>query len=284
MTRQELISNIRRKKSFLCIGLDTDTKKIPEHLLKEDDPIFAFNKAIIDATAPYCVAYKPNLAFYEAFGVKGLMAFEKTVKHLKQNYPDQFIIADAKRGDIGNTSQMYARTFFGEYDVDALTVAPYMGEDSVTPFIDSLTPTLSEGDGVKKNHWVILLALTSNKGSFDFQLTEDKDGERLFEKVIRKSQKWGNDENMMYVVGATRGEMFRDIRKVAPNAFLLVPGVGAQGGSLEEVCKYGMIEDCGLLVNSSRAIIYADKTENFAQVAAEKAKEVADQMAQLIHK
>ena len=282
MTRQELIANIRRKKSFLCVGLDTDLKKIPEHLLKEDDPIFAFNKAIIDATAPYCVAYKPNLAFYEAFGVKGIMAFEKTVKYLKQNYPDQFIIADAKRGDIGNTSQMYARTFFGEYDVDALTVAPYMGEDSVTPFI-SLTPTLSEGEGVKKNHWVILLALTSNKGSLDFQLTEDKDGERLFEKVIRKSQEWGNDENMMYVVGATRGELFQDIRKVAPNAFLLVPGVGAQGGSLEEVCKYGMIEDCGLLVNSSRAIIYADKTERFAQVAAEKAKEVADQMADLLN-
>ncbi len=282
MTRQELIANIQRKKSFLCVGLDTDLKKIPEHLLKEDDPIFAFNKAIIDATAPYCVAYKPNLAFYEAFGVKGLMAFEKTVKYLKQNYSDQFIIADAKRGDIGNTSQMYARTFFGEYDVDALTVAPYMGEDSVTPFI-SLTPTLSEGEGVKKNHWVILLALTSNKGSLDFQLTEDKDGERLFEKVIRKSQEWGNDENMMYVVGATRGELFQDIRKVAPNAFLLVPGVGAQGGSLEEVCKYGMIEDCGLLVNSSRAIIYADKTERFAQVAAEKAKEVADQMADLLN-
>ncbi len=282
MTRQELVANIRRKKSFLCVGLDTDLKKIPEHLLKEDDPIFAFNKAIIDATAPYCIAYKPNLAFYEAFGVKGLMAFEKTVKYLKQNYPDQFIIADAKRGDIGNTSQMYARTFFGEYDVDALTVAPYMGEDSVTPFI-SLTPTLSEGEGVKKNHWVILLALTSNKGSLDFQLTEDKDGERLFEKVIRKSQEWGNDENMMYVVGATRGEMFRDIRRVAPNAFLLVPGVGAQGGSLEEVCKYGMIADCGLLVNSSRAIIYADKTERFAQVAAEKAKEVALQMAELLN-
>ena len=282
MTRQELVANIRRKQSFLCVGLDTDLKKIPEHLLKEDDPIFAFNKAIIDATAPYCITYKPNLAFYEAFGVKGLMAFEKTVKYLKQNYPDQFIIADAKRGDIGNTSQMYARTFFGEYDVDALTVAPYMGEDSVTPFI-SLTPTLSEGEGVKKNHWVILLALTSNKGSFDFQLTEDKDGERLFEKVIRKSQEWGNDENMMYVVGATRGEMFRDIRRVAPNAFLLVPGVGAQGGSLEEVCKYGMIEDCGLLVNSSRAIIYADKTERFAQVAAEKAKEVALQMAELLN-
>jgi len=282
MTRQELIANIRRKKSFLCVGLDTDLKKIPEHLLKEDDPIFAFNKAIIDATAPYCVAYKPNLAFYEAFGVKGLMAFERTVKYLKQNYPDQFIIADAKRGDIGNTSQMYARTFFGEYDVDALTVAPYMGEDSVTPFINSLTPTHSEGEGVKKNHWVILLALTSNKGSFDFQLTEDKQGERLFEKVIRKSQEWGNDENMMYVVGATRGEMFKDIRRVAPNAFLLVPGVGAQGGSLEEVCKYGMTEDIGLLVNSSRAIIYADKSENFANIAAEKAKEIAGQMAQLL--
>ena len=282
MTRQELIANIQRKKSFLCVGLDTDLKKIPEHLLKEDDPIFAFNKAIIDATAPYCVAYKPNLAFYEAFGVKGLMAFEKTVKYLKQNYSDQFIIADAKRGDIGNTSQMYARTFFGEYDVDALTVAPYMGEDSVTPFISPL-PAPPLGECPKKNHWVILLALTSNKGSLDFQLTEDKQGERLFEKVIRKSQEWGNDENMMYVVGATRGELFQDIRRVAPNAFLLVPGVGAQGGSLEEVCKYGMIEDVGLLVNSSRAIIYADKTEHFAQVAAEKAKEVALQMAELLN-
>ena len=282
MTRKELFENIKKKQSFLCVGLDTDLKKIPEHLLKEEDPIFAFNKAIIDATAPYCVAYKPNLAFYEAFGVKGMIAFEKTVKYLKENYPDQFIIADAKRGDIGNTSKMYARTFFGEYDVDALTVAPYMGEDSVTPFLESLTPTLSEGEGATKNHWVILLALTSNKGSFDFQLTEDKDGERLFEKVIRKSQEWGNDDNMMYVVGATRGEMFKDIRKVAPKAFLLVPGIGAQGGSLEEVCKYGMIEDCGLLVNSSRAIIYADNTENFATVAAEKAKEVQQQMALLV--
>jgi orotidine-5'-phosphate decarboxylase len=283
MTRQELVANIRKKQSFLCVGLDTDLKKIPEHLLKEDDPIFAFNKAIIDATAPYCVAYKPNLAFYEAFGVKGLMAFEKTVKYLKQNYPEQFIIADAKRGDIGNTSQMYARTFFGEYDVDALTVAPYMGEDSVTPFLEQ-TSCNSPEEGAPKNHWVILLALTSNKGSFDFQLTEDKQGERLFEKVIRKSQEWAGDENMMYVVGATRGEMFRDIRRVAPNAFLLVPGVGAQGGSLEEVCKYGMIADCGLLVNSSRAIIYADKTENFAQVAAEKAKELAIQMASILNK
>ena len=279
MTRKELIENIRRKKSFLCVGLDTDLKKIPEHLLKEDDPIFAFNKAIIDATAPYCVAYKPNLAFYEAFGVKGIMAFEKTVKYLKQNYPEQFIIADAKRGDIGNTSQMYARTFFGEYDVDALTVAPYMGEDSVTPFI-SLTPTLSEGEGVKKNHWVILLALTSNKGSLDFQLTEDAQGERLFEKVIKKSQEWGTIENMMYVVGATQGRMFEDIRKVAPDHFLLVPGVGAQGGSLHEVCKYGMNKDCGLLVNSSRGIIYASNDDHFAEIAGNKARELQQEMAE----
>ena len=268
MNRKELFEQIKKKQSFLCVGLDVDLKKVPEHLLKEEDPIFAFNKAIIDATAPYCVAYKPNLAFYEAFGVKGLIAFEKTVKYLKENYPEQFIIADAKRGDIGNTSKMYARTFFGEYNVDALTVAPYMGEDSVTPFLDGYD-----------NKWVILLALTSNKGSFDFQLTEDKDGERLFEKVIRKSQEWGNDENMMYVVGATRGEMFTDIRKAAPNAFLLVPGVGAQGGSLQDVCKYGIIKDCGLLVNSSRGIIYADNTENFAKVAGEKAKELQEQMS-----
>ena len=268
LPRKELFEQIKKKQSFLCVGLDVDLKKVPEHLLKEEDPIFAFNKAIIDATAPYCVAYKPNLAFYEAFGVKGLMAFEKTVKYLKENYPEQFIIADAKRGDIGNTSKMYARTFFGEYDVDALTVAPYMGEDSVTPFLDGYD-----------NKWVILLALTSNKGSFDFQLTEDKDGERLFEKVIRKSQEWGNDENMMYVVGATRGEMFTDIRKAAPNAFLLVPGVGAQGGSLQDVCKYGIIKDCGLLVNSSRGIIYADNTENFAKVAGQKAKELQAEMA-----
>ncbi|MDE5987166.1 MAG: orotidine-5'-phosphate decarboxylase [Prevotella sp.] len=271
MTREELIAQITKKKSFLCVGLDVDLKKIPEHLLKEDDPIFAFNKAIIDATSPYCVAYKPNLAFYEAFGTKGIMAFEKTVQYLKDNYPEQFVIADAKRGDIGNTSKMYARTFFGEYDVDALTVAPYMGEDSVTPFLDGY-------DG----KWVILLALTSNKGSFDFQLTEDVEGERLFEKVIRKSQQWGNDENMMYVVGATRGEMFKDIRKVAPNAFLLVPGVGAQGGSLEDVCKYGMVKDCGLLVNSSRGIIYASNGMDFADIAGQKAKELQEQMAALL--
>ena len=268
MTRDELVTQIFKKKTFLCVGLDVDLNKIPEHLLKEEDPIFTFNKAIIDATAPYCVAYKPNLAFYEAYGVKGMISFEKTVKYLKENYPEHFILADAKRGDIGNTSKMYAKTFFGEYDVDALTVAPYMGEDSVTPFLDGY-------DG----KWVVLLALTSNKGSFDFQLTEDKEGERLFEKVIRKSQEWGNDENMMYVVGATRGEMFVDIRKVAPTSFLLVPGVGAQGGSLQDVCKYGIIKDCGLLVNSSRGIIFADKTEKFAEVSAEKAKELAEQMA-----
>ena len=266
MTRKELIQNIRDKRSFLCVGLDTDLRKVPQCILKEEDPIFAFNKAIIDATAPYCVAYKPNLAFYEAEGVKGLAAFEKTVQYLKERYPDQMIIADAKRGDIGNTSQMYARTFFETYGVDALTVAPYMGEDSVTPFIG------------KEGQWVIVLALTSNKGSLDFQLTEDKQGERLFEKVIRKSQQWGTPENMMYVVGATRGELFTDIRRVAPESFLLVPGVGAQGGSLEEVCRYGMTGDCGLIVNSSRAIIYADATENFARVAAEKAREVQQQM------
>jgi len=268
MTKQELFENIRKKQSFLCVGLDTDIKKIPEHLLHQEEPIFAFNKAIIDATAPYCVAYKPNLAFYEAFGVQGLMAFEKTVKYIRENYPDQFIIADAKRGDIGNTSAMYARTFFEAYDVDSVTVAPYMGEDSVTPFLGY------------EGKWVILLALTSNKGSHDFQLTEDAQGERLFEKVLHKSQEWANDEQMMYVVGATQGKAFEDIRKIVPNHFLLVPGIGAQGGSLEEVCKYGMTSQCGLLVNSSRAIIYADHSENFAAVAGEKAHEVQLQMAE----
>lgn len=270
MTRQELINQIKEKKTFLCVGLDTDIKKIPEHLLKEEDPIFAFNKAIIDATAPYCVAYKPNLAFYESMGVKGWISFEATIAYLKKNYPNHFIIADAKRGDIGNTSSMYARTFFEECNLDSVTVAPYMGEDSVSPFLQY------------EGKWVILLALTSNKGSHDFQLTEDKDGERLFEKVLRKSQEWGNKDNMMYVVGATQGRMFEDIRKIVPEHFLLVPGIGAQGGSLEEVCKYGMTKDCGLLVNSSRAIIYADKTENFAKVAGEEAKKVAEQMAKLL--
>lgn len=268
MNKQQLFENIKRKQSFLCVGLDTDIKKIPEHLLKEEDPIFAFNKAIIDATAPYCIAYKPNLAFYESMGVKGWIAFEKTVEYIKKNYPDQFIIADAKRGDIGNTSAMYARSFFEELDIDAVTVAPYMGEDSVTPFL------------TYEGKWVILLALNSNKGSHDFQLTEDKAGERLFEKVLRKSQEWANDQNMMYVVGATQGKMFEDIRKIVPNHFLLVPGIGAQGGSLEEACKYGMNSKCGLIVNSSRAIIYADKSEAFAQAAKNEAEKVQKQMAE----
>ena len=266
MTKEQLIQQIFTKKSFLCVGLDTDLKKIPPHLLKEDDPIFAFNKAIIDATAPYCVSYKPNLAFYEAFGVKGLASFEKTIRYLKQNYPHHFIIADAKRGDIGNTSKMYARTFFEEYDVDSLTVAPYMGEDSVTPFLGY--------DG----KWVVLLALTSNKGSQDFQLMKDENGERLFEKVLKTSMQWGTAENMMYVVGATQGRMFEDIRRIAPRHFLLVPGVGAQGGSLAEVCQYGMTSDCGLLVNSSRGIISASCDEDFASIAAEKAKEMQQEM------
>lgn len=275
MTREELVRQIFQKKSFLCVGLDVDLDKVPTHLLNEEDPIFTFNKQIIDATAPYCVAYKPNLAFYEAYGVKGLTAFEKTVKYIQENYPEQFIIADAKRGDIGNTSKMYAKTFFGEYKVDALTVAPYMGEDSVVPFLAYES---------EKKPWVILLALTSNKGSFDFQQTTDTEGTRLFEKVIVKSQEWGTPENLMYVVGATRGEMFKDIRKVAPTHFLLVPGVGAQGGSLQDVCQFGMTKDCDLLVNSSRGIIFADNTERFADVAAEKARELQSQMKEELDK
>ena len=267
MNRQQLINEIFTKKTFLCVGLDTDINKIPAHLKNEDDPIFAFNKAIIDATAPYCVAYKPNLAFYECYGLKGILAFEKTIQYIKENHPNHFIIADAKRGDIGNTSKMYAQTFFEEYNLDSVTVAPYMGEDSVKPFL--------EYDG----KWVILLALTSNKGSHDFQLTEDKQGERLFEKVLKKSQEWGTTENLMYVVGATQGKMFEDIRRIAPEHFLLVPGVGAQGGSLQEVCKYGMTKDCGLLVNSSRGIIYASTDTDFAEVAAVKAKELQEEMA-----
>ena len=267
MNRQQLINEIFTKKTFLCVGLDTDINKIPAHLKNEDDPIFAFNKSIIDATAPYCIAYKPNLAFYECYGLKGMLAFEKTIQYIKEHYPNHFIIADAKRGDIGNTSKMYAQTFFEEYNLDSVTVAPYMGEDSVKPFL--------EYDG----KWVILLALTSNKGSHDFQLTEDKQGERLFEKVLKKSQEWGTTENLMYVVGATQGKMFEDIRRIAPEHFLLVPGVGAQGGSLQEVCKYGMTKDCGLLVNSSRGIIYASTDTDFAEVAAVKAKELQEEMA-----
>ena len=267
MNRQQLINEIFTKKTFLCVGLDTDINKIPAHFKNEDDPIFTFNKAIIDATASYCVAYKPNLAFYECYGLKGMLAFEKTIQYIKENHPNHFIIADAKRGDIGNTSKMYAQTFFEEYNLDSVTVAPYMGEDSVKPFLEY------------EGKWVILLALTSNRGSHDFQLTEDKQGERLFEKVLKKSQEWGTTENLMYVVGATQGKMFEDIRRIAPEHFLLVPGVGAQGGSLQEVCKYGMTKDCGLLVNSSRRIIYASTDTNFAEVAAAKAKELQEEMA-----
>ncbi|MCM1292972.1 MAG: orotidine-5'-phosphate decarboxylase [Bacteroides sp.] len=271
MTRQQLIENIYSKKSFLCVGLDTDIKKIPEMLLGEEDPIFAFNKAIVDATAPYAVAYKPNIAFYEALGVKGQMALEKTIAYIKEKYPEQFIIADAKRGDIGNTSKLYARSFFEYLDVDAVTVAPYMGEDSVTPFLGYA------------GKWVILLALTSNKGSHDFQLTKDETGTPLFERVITTSQKWAGTDEMMYVVGATQGRMFEEIRRVAPESFLLVPGVGAQGGSLEDVCRYGLIEgQCGLLVNSSRGIIYASSGEDFADAAGCEARKLRDQMAKLL--
>ncbi len=270
MTRKELFENIKRKRSFLCVGLDTDIKKIPQHLLSEEEPIFAFNKAIIDATAQYCVAYKPNLAFYESLGVDGWIAFEKTVKYIQANYPDMFIIADAKRGDIGNTSEMYARSFFEHLNIDSVTVAPYMGEDSVKPFLGY------------EGKWVILLALTSNKGSHDFQLTTDTEGEQLFEKVMRTAQTWATPEEMMFVVGATQGERFTDVRKVAPKSFLLVPGVGAQGGSLQDVCKYGMIEDCGLLVNSSRGVIYVSKEENFAEAAAQAAESVQKEMEAIL--
>lgn len=271
MTRQQLFEIIKERKSFLCVGLDSDIRKLPKHLLeKEDDPVFAFNRAIIDATADFCVAYKPNLAFYEAGGIAGWLSYERTIRYLHEHYPTHFIIADAKRGDIGNTSQMYARSFFEEQDVDAVTVAPYMGEDSVSPFLGY------------EGKWVVMLALTSNKGSLDFQLCEDKNGERLFEKVLRKSLQWGNEDNMMYVVGATRGSLFEDVRRIVPDHFLLVPGVGAQGGSLEEVCRYGMNDHCGLLVNSSRGIIFADATERFADVAREKAFELQQQMETIL--
>lgn len=276
MTRQELIASIRRKKSFLCVGLDTDLKKVPQHLLDSEDAIFNFNKAIIDATIPYAVAYKPNLAFYESAGIKGLIQLKKTMDYLHSLDDKVFTIADAKRGDIGNTSQQYAKAFLdplGDFGFDSITVAPYMGEDSVTPF------TVYEGK------WVILLALTSNKGAFDFQFIEDKEsGKHLFEKVLETSRKWGNDDNMMYVVGATKADMLETIRGIVPDAFLLVPGVGAQGGSLSEVCKYGINKDCGLLVNSSRGIIYASNGEDFAQRAAEEAHKLQQQMAAELEK
>ncbi|MDR2388234.1 MAG: orotidine-5'-phosphate decarboxylase [Tannerellaceae bacterium] len=267
MTKQQLFEQIRQKQSFLCVGLDTDKAKIPSCLLKENDPLFAFNKAIIDATAAYCVAYKPNLAFYESQGSRGLASLEKTVAYIKEQYPEQFVIADAKRGDIGNTAEMYARFFFDHLKADALTVAPYMGEDSIKPFL--LYP----------ESWVILLALTSNKGAKDFQWMENTRGEPLFEQVVKKSREWATDEQMMYVVGANRGEMFRDIRRCAPHHFLLVPGIGAQGGNLGEVVRYGMTNRCGLLVNSSRAIIYAGKDAGFAEAARGEARAIQQEMS-----
>ena len=272
MTKEELFENIRRKKSFLCIGLDTDVRKIPQFLLSEDDPIFAFNKRIIDATAHLCVAYKPNLAFYESMGSFGILAFEKTIEYLRQQYPDQFIIADAKRGDIGNTSDMYARSFFEHLKVDALTVAPYMGSDSVLPFLKYT------------HHWVVLLALTSNEGAEDFQLTKTEDGDALFELVLKKSLAWGGSDQLMYVVGATKASMLEQVRAIVPDSFLLVPGVGSQNGSLEEVALHGLNNQCGLLVNASRSIIYADNTEAFASGAAAEAEKLRHQMADILIK
>jgi orotidine-5'-phosphate decarboxylase len=268
MTKQELFENIQRKKSFLCVGLDTDINKIPEFMFDaSNDPVFEFNKAIIDATADLCVAYKPNLAFYESLGLAGWDVLDRTVDYIRTHNPDQFIIADAKRGDIGNTSAMYARTFLGNMNFDSVTVAPYMGEDSVTPFLGY--------DG----KWVILLALTSNKGAYDFQFEKNAEtGERLFEKVLKTSLEWGTDENMMYVVGATKAEMLSDIRAVVPDHFLLVPGVGAQGGSLEEVARYGLNSTCGLLVNSSRQIMYASSESDFALAARREAEKVQTEM------
>jgi orotidine-5'-phosphate decarboxylase len=272
MKAQQLIENIKNKKSFLCVGLDTDLEKIPPFLLDSEDPIFEFNKAIVDATAQYCIAYKPNLAFYEANGLTGWEALNKTVSYIRNNFPDIFIIADAKRGDIGNTSSMYAKAFFDKMDFDAVTIAPYMGEDSVKPFMSY------------EGKWVILLALTSNKGAFDFQFIKDQDsGKRIFEIVLEKSMQWGNDQNMMYVVGATKAEELSSIRKIIPNHFLLVPGVGAQGGSLKEVADHGLNKNCGLLVNSSRAIIYASRESDFAEKAGQAAMETRNEMADILH-
>lgn len=269
MNYTALFEQIKRKKSFLCVGLDSDIDKIPRHLLKTEDPVFEFNKAIVDATAAFTIAYKPNIAFYECRGVEGWKSLEKTVKYIRANYPEIFTIADAKRGDIGNTSQMYAKAFLETLDFDSITVAPYMGEDSVTPFIKYA------------GKWVILLALTSNKGAFDLQFMEEN-GVKLYERVLQVSQKWGDQNNMMYVVGATKAEMLGGIRQIVPDHFLLVPGVGAQGGSLEEVAKYGMNSHCGLIVNSSRGIIFVDTTENYAIRAGEEARILQQDMEKLL--
>jgi orotidine-5'-phosphate decarboxylase len=271
MTRKELFEQIKRKGSFLCVGLDTDSEKIPAHLLDEEDPVFEFNKQIIDSTHEQCVAYKLNTAFYEADGVIGWSSLEKTVSYLRLQYPGHFSIADAKRGDIGNTSAMYARAFFANMDFDSITVAPYMGEDSVRPFL------------THSDKWVILLALTSNKGAADFQTLQTGDS-KLFEKVLRTSSRWGTADNLMYVVGATKADMLSEIRRIMPEHFLLVPGVGAQGGSLEDVAKYGMNSTCGLLVNASRSIIYAGSDSNFALKAKEEAKKIQEEMGILLDK
>jgi orotidine-5'-phosphate decarboxylase len=271
MTADQLFQQIQKKHSFLCVGLDTDITKIPRFLMESEYPVFEFNRRIIDATAEYTIAYKPNLAFYEILGAAGWISLEMTVNYIRDKYPDIFIIADAKRGDIGNTSKMYAQAFFEKMDFDSITVSPYMGSDSVTPFLGY------------PDKWVIVLALTSNAGADDFQQSTDKlENVRLFESVLQKSQKWGNENNMMYVVGATRADMLTSVRSIVPNHFLLIPGVGAQGGSLEDVAKFGFNAKCGLIVNSSRAIIYADGTNEFATVAREKAREVRDEMSILL--
>ncbi|MEQ6123003.1 orotidine-5'-phosphate decarboxylase [Pseudotenacibaculum sp. MALMAid0570] len=269
MTSTEIFSQIQKKKSFLCIGLDVDLQKIPSFLLEKEDPIFEFNKAIIEATHHLCVAYKPNTAFYEAYGIKGWKALEKTINYLNENYPEIFTIADAKRGDIGNTSTMYAKAFFEDLSFDSVTVAPYMGKDSVEPFL------------AFENKHTILLALTSNQGAFDFQ-TKQINSKELYKQVLETSKTWANSENLMYVVGATKAEFLADIRQIVPNSFLLVPGVGAQGGNLQDVCKYGMNHQVGLLINSSRGIIYASNREDFAAAAANKASELQIQMAEIL--
>ena len=273
MTRQDLIALIRERRSFLCVGLDTDPAKMPAHLQGERDGVFRFNRAIVDATIDLCVAYKPNIAFYEALGLEGLRQLKLTMDYIHSLKKPVFTIADAKRGDIGNTSERYARAFLdpkGDFNFDAITVAPYMGADSVQPF------TVYDGK------WVILLALTSNKGAFDFQLSEDREGTPLYQRVLQTSKQWGNEDNMMYVVGATKADMLADIRRIVPGSFLLVPGVGAQGGSLEEVCRYGLNGDCGLLVNSSRGIIYASNEMDFAEAAAREAQKLQQQMAAVL--
>ncbi len=270
MTTQQLVQQIQQKKSFLCIGLDVDLTKIPQHLLELDDPIFEFNKAIIDVTHDLCVSYKPNTAFYEAYGLKGWQSLQKTINYLNEKHPEIFTIADAKRGDIGNTSTMYAKVFLQDLNFDSITVAPYMGKDSVEPFL------------AFENKHAILLALTSNEGAFDFQ-TKNTNGEALYKTVIKTSKTWKNSQNLMYVVGATKAEYFTEIRKIVPNSFLLVPGVGAQGGSLQEVCKYGKNESVGLLVNSSRGIIYASNGKDFAEKAREEALKIQQEMEVILN-